>query len=109
SRTCPSTSTRASDPSASLGMQQPVSVLFNLLIGYMLILAWPRLKRAILENYYTRPFYLGYGIWASTPGLGRPPATPATGPAPETQLLFSRRAPIMYGLFSTVIRTIRRM
>ncbi|KAF9904265.1 hypothetical protein EC991_002868 [Linnemannia zychae] len=90
-----------------LGMQEPASVLFSLLNGYMHVLAWPRLKRAIPENYYMRPFYLGYAIVGINTWLWSAVYHSRDWPSTEKLDYFSAGTAIMYGLFYTVIRITR--
>ncbi|KAF9173580.1 hypothetical protein BGX21_000923 [Mortierella sp. AD011] len=90
-----------------LGMQEPASVLFSLLNGYMHILAWPRLKRVIPEGYYMRPFYLGYAIVGMNTWLWSAVYHSRDWPVTEKLDYFSAGASIMFGLFYTVIRITR--
>ncbi|KAF9080716.1 hypothetical protein BGX23_001763 [Mortierella sp. AD031] len=90
-----------------LGMQEPASVLFSLLNGYMHVLAWPRLKRAIPESYYMRPFYLGYAVVGINTWLWSAVYHSRDWPSTEKLDYFSAGTAIMYGLFYTVIRVTR--
>ncbi|KAG0287663.1 hypothetical protein BGZ96_008455 [Linnemannia gamsii] len=90
-----------------LGMQEPASVFFSLLNGYMHVLAWPRLKRAIPENYYMRPLYLGYAIIGINTWLWSAVYHCRDWPSTEKLDYFSAGTAIMYGLFYTVIRVTR--
>ncbi|KAG0278802.1 hypothetical protein BGZ95_003090 [Linnemannia exigua] len=90
-----------------LGMQEPASVLFSFLNGYMHVLAWPRLKGAIPENYYMRPFYLGYAIVGVNTWLWSAVYHSRDWPSTEKLDYFSAGTAIMYGLFYTVIRITR--
>ncbi|KAG0042226.1 hypothetical protein BGZ83_000747 [Gryganskiella cystojenkinii] len=86
------------------GMQEPASVLFSILNGYMHFLAWPKLKRAIPEGYYLRPFYLGYAIVGMNTWLWSAVYHARDWPSTEKLDYFSAGTAITYGLFYTVIR-----
>ncbi|KAG0366590.1 hypothetical protein BGX24_003625, partial [Mortierella sp. AD032] len=81
--------------------------LSPLLNGYMHVLAWPRLKRAIPENYYMRPFYLGYAIVGINTWLWSAVYHARDWPSTEKLDYFSAGTAIMYGLFYTIIRITR--
>ncbi|KAF9183640.1 hypothetical protein BGZ51_000954 [Haplosporangium sp. Z 767] len=90
-----------------LGMQEPASVLFSILNGYMHVLAWPRLKKALPSNYYMRPFYLGYAIIGMNTWFWSAVYHARDWPSTEKMDYFSAGTAIMYGLFYTVIRITR--
>ncbi|KAF9956505.1 hypothetical protein BGZ72_002744 [Mortierella alpina] len=90
-----------------LGMQEPASVVFSLLNGYMHVLAWPRLKKAIPEDYYMRPLYLGYAIIGMNTWLWSAVYHTRDWPSTEKLDYFSAGTAIMYGLFYTVVRVTR--
>jgi hypothetical protein len=87
-----------------LGMQEPASVLFSLLNGYMHFRAWPKLKRAIPQDYYMRPFYLAYALVNMNTWLWSAVYHSRDWPSTEKLDYFSAGASIMYGLYFTVIR-----
>ncbi|KAG0368018.1 Mn2+ homeostasis protein [Gamsiella multidivaricata] len=89
------------------GMQEPASVLFSILNGYMHVLAWPKLKRAIPQDYYMRPFYLGYAIIGMNTWLWSAVYHARDWPSTEKLDYFSAGTAITYGLFYTVIRITR--
>ncbi|KAF9916662.1 hypothetical protein BX616_003159 [Lobosporangium transversale] len=90
-----------------LGMQEPASVLFSLLNGYMHVLAWSKLKRVIPEDYYMRPYYLGYAIMGINTWVWSAIYHSRDWPSTEKLDYFSAGAAIMYGLFYTIIRITR--
>ncbi|KAF9991313.1 hypothetical protein BGZ75_000066 [Mortierella antarctica] len=90
-----------------LGMQEPASVVFSLLNGYMHVLAWPRLKKVIPEDYYMRPLYLGYAIIGMNTWLWSAVYHTRDWPITEKLDYFSAGTAIMYGLFYTVVRVTR--
>ncbi|KAF9111546.1 hypothetical protein BGX27_004768 [Mortierella sp. AM989] len=90
-----------------LGMQEPASVLFSLLNGYMHILAWPHLKRNIPEDYYMRPLYFGYAIVGMNTWLWSAVYHMRDWPVTEKLDYFSAGTSIMFGLFYSVIRITR--
>ncbi|KAF8933811.1 hypothetical protein BGZ58_006109 [Dissophora ornata] len=90
-----------------LGMQEPASVLFSVLNGYMHVLAWPKLKRAIPENYYMRPLYLGYAIAGINTWLWSAIYHSRDWPSTEKLDYFSAGAAITFALYCTVIRITR--
>ncbi|KAF9414511.1 hypothetical protein BGZ94_000365 [Podila epigama] len=89
------------------GMQEPASVLFSLLNGYMHWRAWPRLKRVIPENYYMRRFYLGYALVGMNTWLWSAIYHSRDWPSTEKLDYFSAGTAIMYGLYYTIIRITR--
>ncbi|KAF9922624.1 hypothetical protein FBU30_007253 [Linnemannia zychae] len=90
-----------------LGMQEPASVLFSLLNGYMHVRALPLLKRTIPENYYMRPFYIGYALLGINTWLWSAVYHSRDWPSTEKLDYFSAGTGIMYGLFYSVIRITR--
>ncbi|KAF8977011.1 hypothetical protein BGZ52_007464 [Haplosporangium bisporale] len=89
------------------GMQEPASVFFSLLNGYMHYRAWPKLKKLIPENYYMRKFYLGYAIVGMNTWLWSAVYHSRDWPSTEKLDYFSAGAAITYGLYYTVVRITR--
>jgi len=87
-----------------LGMQEPASVFFSLLNGYMHVRAWPKLKRVIPESYYLRPFYLGYALVGMNTWLWSAVYHARDWPSTEKLDYFSAGTAITYGLYYTVVR-----
>ncbi|KAF9358930.1 hypothetical protein BGX34_008640 [Mortierella sp. NVP85] len=90
-----------------LGMQEPASVLFSLLNGYMHVRAWPTIKRTIPEGYYMRPFYLGYVVMGVNTWLWSAVYHSRDWPSTEKLDYFSAGAAIMFGFYYSVIRITR--
>ncbi|KAF9327789.1 hypothetical protein BG006_008945 [Podila minutissima] len=89
------------------GMQEPASVFFSLLNGYMHYRAWPKLKKLIPEKYYMRKFYLGYAIVGMNTWLWSAVYHSRDWSSTEKLDYFSAGAAITYGLYYTVIRITR--
>ncbi|KAG0231650.1 hypothetical protein BGW42_008726 [Actinomortierella wolfii] len=86
------------------GMQEPASVLFSLMNGYMHLLAWPMLRKRIPKGYYMRPYYLGYALVGMNTWLWSAVYHSRDWPSTEKLDYFSAGTSIMYGLFYTIIR-----
>ncbi|KAG0246057.1 hypothetical protein BGX31_004711 [Mortierella sp. GBA43] len=80
-------------------MQEPASVLFSLLNGYMHLRAWPKLKRAIPQDYYMRPFYLAYALVGMNTWLWSAVYHSRDWPSTEKLDYFSAGASIIYLTF----------
>ncbi|KAF9407439.1 hypothetical protein BGZ94_002697, partial [Podila epigama] len=89
------------------GMQEPASVLFSVLNGYMHFRGWAMIRRTVPKTYSMRSLYLGYGLVGMNTWLWSAVYHSRDWPSTEKLDYFSAGISVMYGLFYSVIRVFR--